>query len=312
MRELYKKLAAALCAMMLLCGQLLGGVYVSASMPPTYDFDTWTGRGEVSVRVPHRNADKFLRLVCDLELIYNNEQVEVSPTSYTVTADGHDTIVTFKEEYLQTLADGTYNFTCYFSGKGEEFEMFGERAYSPDPFGIELPNMTANYTLKRISYNGKDIDPSNYTVTTDKGYPKIVFKEGISIGSSFMCYFTAEYVTEWTSLQVDRQVQPVEETTAPPAASSEETETTAEAVAGGESNAPVSNENLTSVSSAGSVTSDAEASHPALSTQIGSGGENVNAAVAVMVAAIAVGAVAGCAALGFVLLKRYRNKKADK
>lgn len=319
MRKQYKKLAAALCAMMLLCGQIFGGVYVSASGGIAGMFDTWTGRGETSVRLRNINADTFLKLV------NKDTDEEINPIYYIISADGSDAIVTLKEEYLQTLPNGSYTLTCYFSGDGQEIQMFGTVAVSPDPLGFELPSMSTRYTLTRLTYKGETVDPSYYTLSTEKGYPVITLKEGAPPVGDLVAYFSAEYLDKWVALTVDRQALPSEETTAaPPADSSEEPASapppvfsneaapTTELVTGGESDALTSDENMTSVSQVGSITSDAKASHPASSTQTGSDGENTNMAAAVMVAIIAVVAVAGGAALGLVLLKKYRNKKEDK
>ncbi len=313
MRKQYKKLAAALCAMMLLAGVICGGVSVNAAMPPTYDFDHWYRQGDTSAYLPEP-AEDFLKLTFE-------SGEEINPENYTVEADPDGmffgkfyedaTVITLKEEYLQTLADGYYCLESYFSAR-ESFARDVTGA-SLKPYGIEYGGLSSSYHVTRITYDGQNIDPAYYTATDENGYQQIMFNDEeywkTLQPDLLKVYFAHDYLSNISKLTIVTPAPVSEEEPssappvsviitpvaslpeAPPASSNENA-----AVVSTETSAPVSDVTSCLISCA----------------QTGSGGENDNGAVAVTVAAIAVVAAAGCAALGLVLLKRYRSKKEDK
>ena len=134
LRNLLKKLTVGLLPAVMLFAMLAGtAVKVSANLPIVYE---WAGRDNLSFKMLDGDFSKFLKLTCDDE--------EVDPINYTVSAENGN-ILTLKEEYLKTLANGTYSFTCYSSGEGVEIPMYGEIVDSPGPpYGIE--HICALYT----------------------------------------------------------------------------------------------------------------------------------------------------------------------
>ena len=313
LRKQYKKLAAALCAMMLLCGQIFGGVYVRATAIPTYDFGNWHRQGDTSARVPGA-AEDFLKLTFD-------SGEEISPENYMVAAAPggklfdlyHEdiTIITLKEEYLQTLEDGYYSLESRFSA--EENYSCEVTDASLRPYGIEYLGMSASYRVTRITYDGQNIDPAYYTATDENGYQQILFNDEeywkTLQPDLLRVYFAYDYLSEYSRLWIftPEPVSEEESSSAPPVS------VIITPVASLPEAPPASsNENAAVVSTETSAPVSDVTSCPISSAQTGSGGENTNTAVAVTVAAIAVGAAAGCAALGVILLKKYRNKKEDK
>ena len=272
-------------------------VKVSANLPIVYE---WAGRDNLSFKMLDGDFSKFLKLTCDDE--------EVDPINYTVSAENGN-ILTLKEEYLKTLANGTYSFTCYSSGEGVEIPMYGEIVDSPGPpYGIEFPSISAHYTLTRITCAGENMDPSYYTVTKDKGYNQVTFKEGAPPIIDFKAYFSAEYIEETALLHVDIQAPSfVEESTSDATAdTSEESMSIAAAVSDDASTSDTYDENLTlDASDASTDSGDGLGLEADSKSKTG----NNKGAAALTILVIVLVSVSGCVALGVVLLKRYRSKK---
>lgn len=229
MRNVYKKLGLGILTAALLSGVICGGVSVSALEPPTYDFDHWYRQGDTSACVP-KPAEDFL------ELTFETGE-EISPENYTVAAAPNGmfygryyedaTIITLKEEYLQTLADGYYRLESHF---------FAEESYAHDvtdaslrPYGIEFLGISSFYRVTRITYDGQNIDPSYYTATDENGYQQILFNDKEywkTLQSAFellKVYFAPDYLLEASYLSIATPEPASEETpsSAPPAVSSE-------------------------------------------------------------------------------------------
>jgi len=68
------------------------------------DFGTWTGSGAIAAKVDAEKSE-FVRLTLDSNVI--------SETHYTVTTGS--TVITFNEDYLKTLNDGTYKYRAEFT-----------------------------------------------------------------------------------------------------------------------------------------------------------------------------------------------------
>ena len=286
---------------MLLFAMLAGtAVKVSASMPPFYEFGTWTGKDNISVNVPNKDYNKFLKL--------SYEEEEINPMHYTVTADGNDTVITLKKDYLKTLAKGTYHFHCFFSAEGEEIRMFGMIVDSIDPRGVEYPNVNANYTLTRLTSAGENVDPSYYTATKDKGYTQVIFKDDAPPMRDLTAYFSAEYIEEFTTLIVDPQEFPSDETPSSeaPADTSEESMSLISAISNETATSDSTDEGLAIETSDASTDSIVAVENEADSN---SKTGNSNGAAALTILVIVLVSVSGCVALGVVLLKRYKNKK---
>jgi hypothetical protein len=76
----------------------------SVVIPITVNVGTWTGKGSVTITVDADLA-KFVRLMLDGKVI--------DAANYTLTEGS--TIITLKEGYLKTLADGDHSFTAEFT-----------------------------------------------------------------------------------------------------------------------------------------------------------------------------------------------------
>jgi LPXTG-motif cell wall-anchored protein len=79
-------------------------IATNVEYPVLTGFDTFTGSGSSSTEID-ADAAKFVRLL--------NDGQEVDPQNYTVQSGS--TIITLKESYLTTLANGTYDFTAEFT-----------------------------------------------------------------------------------------------------------------------------------------------------------------------------------------------------
>jgi LPXTG-motif cell wall-anchored protein len=76
---------------------------VDTTVPIITAPDTWTGSGSATVRLDSP-VENFVRVTLN--------GAEVDPANYTVTSGS--TIITFKEDYLKTLPEGTHTFTVIF------------------------------------------------------------------------------------------------------------------------------------------------------------------------------------------------------
>ncbi len=87
-------------------------IATNADYPVLADFDTFTGSGNISAEID-ADVTKFIRLL-------NNGQA-VDPQNYTVPGDS--SVITLKESYLKTLANGTYDFTAEFADGAAELTL---------------------------------------------------------------------------------------------------------------------------------------------------------------------------------------------
>lgn len=313
MRRKVKKVTVKILSLVLLF-VMLGGVAVrvNALEPPTYDFRNWFRKGDTSVHVP-APAEDFLKLTCN--------DKEISPENYTVEADPDGmfygkfyedaTIITLKEEYLQTLEDGRYCFESHF---------FAEENYSCDvtdaslkPYGIEYLGISSFYRVTRITYHDKNIDPAYYTATNSNGYQQILFNDEDywkTLQPDFLkVYFAPNDLSEISYLYIitpesesdaEAPSDPPDSVNITPAASLEN----APSVPSDENEANISPENSTASSD---MTSSQASSH----SQTDSSGESANMTTVVIVVIVTIGVAGGCVALGLILMKRHRNKKED-
>ena len=290
---------------MLLFAMLAGtAVKVSATMPPTYDFGIWKGSGDISAYMPGDvPGSNFLKLTCD------RIDGEISPINYTVTTDEDNIIVTLKEEFLKTLSNELHYFSCHFSGV-EEFPMDGEIVYSTEPsYGIEFSSIPSYYTLTRLTYEGENIDKSYYISTkNDQGNIQVIFNDEeywkTLQPSSLKAYFATNGTIRGAFLWVDAPEPSSDEeaTSDPPVVSIEETTSDSSDADLAMETSDVSMD--TSADSGGGMGYETDSN-----SKTGSDGGNTNGAAALWVLVIVVASASGCAALGVVLLKRYKSKK---
>ena len=312
MRKKVKKVTVKILSLVLLF-VMLGGVAVrvNALEPPTYDFRDWFRKGDTSVHVP-APAEDFLKLTCN--------DKEISPENYTVEADPDGmfygkfyedaTILTLKEEYLQTLEDGRYYFSFYFLGDERRTYEVSEDLFKS--YGIEFPDISSFYTLLQITYEDENIDPAYYTATNSNGYNQILFNDAeywkTLHPSSLKAYFSSNYalgshlyiITPESESDAEAPSDPPDSVNITPVASLEN----APSVPSDENEANISPENSTASSD---MTSSQASSH----SQTDSSGESANMTTVVIVVIVTIGVAGGCVALGLILMKRHRNKKED-
>ena len=180
-----EKIVKRVCVMILLLSLFTAvtvglalNVSANALFFPRYDFGTWTGSETMSVNMEF-DFSRFERL--------NYDGDKFDPSNYTVTGTGSSTVVTLKEEYLKTLAKGTYHFTADFSAVPLKYKYgFGNMI-------IEGVDCT---TFFKLTYGDEEVDPSNYTVNASGTSISITFKDGyletLSGEESFYMHFNVK------------------------------------------------------------------------------------------------------------------------
>jgi len=173
----------------------------SALMPESRSFDTWTGSGNTSVSIGYERS-------AFVELAYGSEVFD--PSNYTVSGtDGH-TIITLKQEYLETLANGGYSYRSLFIGEGlrtysVELSMQTEtEAIAIDPHYDFVPTldtwelMYGDDKVDSIHYEVELIDDDTALFTFDEEYIA-----GLSGAHSFHAFYSQNGIYVDLNLFVD-------------------------------------------------------------------------------------------------------------
>ena len=159
-----------------LLAALILGIAASASalMPPLRDFGTWAGSGDISVKVAYDHSI-FDGLTYDY---YGQNSREIDPSNYTVTeADiyipDEITVITLKEEYLKTLANGEHMMTAAFTKEGlftTTVELLMQSETEAIAIVQDRPDQLPHLNFWNLRYGDEDVDSAYYTVTiTDTG-----------------------------------------------------------------------------------------------------------------------------------------------
>lgn len=156
------------------------------------NFEPWTGSGTVSVSIGDDFLTKDRDIVSfdefeELRYKYSDEALD-----YKVAESNGNTVITITEDYLKTLADGTYYLEAEFSRAiipvklyivtrkielKDLYYSFDERSgsgsaqvkiSSPDADSFTLESAL----FKSLSYKGEEIDASNYSI---KQYMNVIY-----------------------------------------------------------------------------------------------------------------------------------------
>lgn len=132
----------------------LFAVSASAATPKRYNFTDYTGSETVSVDL---NGDytKFAGL--------KDKNGEIDSKNYTVSGDENKTTVTLKEDYLNGLENGEYNFNGYFENvlNTYEFTAFAN-------VGVSIP-ASENSEFVNLTVGETEVDNANYEVEKTSG-----------------------------------------------------------------------------------------------------------------------------------------------
>lgn len=195
------------------------------------NFEPWTGSGTVSVSI----GDDFLTKDRDIvsfdefeELRYKSSDKAVD---YTVDESNGNTIITITENYLKTLADGTYYLEAEFSRAIIPVKLYivtrkiepKDLYYSFDEWSgsgparvkFSSPDEDA-FTLeaalfKSLSYKGEKIDSSKYSI---KQFMNVIYitlnEEYVKTLPSGINYFKIDFlnVSFMLKLEIKSQTEP--------------------------------------------------------------------------------------------------------
>ena len=125
------------------------------------DFGTWKGSGTISANVGF-DSSALIKLSCESE---SSQNEEVDPTNYIVTGTDETTIITLKEEYLETLEEGEYNYIAEFSKENLGFTIYELRMLTQTEAVVPVDSTGLRYSVAKIIYLDDEVDPSNYTIT---------------------------------------------------------------------------------------------------------------------------------------------------
>lgn len=172
----------------------------SASLPALFELDTWTGEGSISANVGYKYTafDK---------LSINSKDVDSS--NYEVTGTAGNTVLTFKENYLKTLQNGSYYFSAVFCAEG--LETYKHELSVSSNNEMLLPSIAGVKTrLVKLTYGDEEVDPINYDtiIETDKSVSKIIFKENyletLSGDNSFWAHMSEDEIVVKIHLKVEK------------------------------------------------------------------------------------------------------------
>lgn len=161
------------------------------------NFEPWTGSGTVSVSIGDDFLTKDRDIVSfdefeELRYKYSDEALD-----YIVAESNGNTIITIKEDYLKTLADGTYYLEAEFSRAIIPVKLYivtrkielKDLYYSFDewsgsgPAQVKLSSPDEDSfkfesaLFKSLSYKGEEIDTSNYSIKQFMNVIYITLKE---------------------------------------------------------------------------------------------------------------------------------------
>ena len=149
-------------------------------------FDIWGGSGDSSVSIGDDYFDNKLKdaIVIDkFEVLKNKLNNTIfDPSNYTVTEKDGKVVITLKEDYLKTLADGTYYFEAEFERARISLNLYiiREKITVEDvcydfrinsAFGSaslhfsshDFPFAFDGVLFEKLLYNGKEVDRANYS-----------------------------------------------------------------------------------------------------------------------------------------------------
>ena len=178
-------------------------------------FDVWQGKGSASVTI----GDDFLTKDKDIvkfsefqKLKYSEKEIDSS--NYTITESGDNIVITFKEEYLSTLDDGTYLYEVIFSKAiiPIRLHVVTHKISLTDAY-FSFPIWTGKGTVQvdlipeffsctfyselfnELQYKGNKVDKSNYSISQFQNTTRIMLKEEyLKTLADGEHYFTADFI----------------------------------------------------------------------------------------------------------------------
>ena len=178
-------------------------------------FDVWQGKGSASVTI----GDDFLTKDKDIvkfsefqKLKYSEKEIDSS--NYTITESGDNIVITLKEEYLNTLDDGTYLYEVIFSKAiiPIRLHVVTHKISLTDAY-FSFPIWTGKGTVQvdlipeffsctfyselfnELQYKGNKVDKSNYSISQFQNTTRIMLKEEyLKTLADGVHYFTADFI----------------------------------------------------------------------------------------------------------------------
>lgn len=178
-------------------------------------FDVWQGKGSTSVTI----GDDFLTKDKDIvkfsefqKLKYSEKEIDSS--NYTITESGDNIVITLKEEYLNTLDDGTYLYEVIFSKAiiPIRLHVVTHKISLTDAY-FSFPIWTGKGTVQvdlipefssctfyselftELQYKGNKVDKSNYSISQFQNTTRIMLKEKyLKTLADGVHYFTADFI----------------------------------------------------------------------------------------------------------------------
>jgi len=184
---------------------------ISAVIPPLYQIGTWTGSGSASITI-EIGYTAFVRLA--------DKNGDVDHSNYTITGNDSNTVITFKEDYLCTLTNGSYFFTAFFAAEGLGIYTTDLHMKTDTEASFPKREGTDDLRLVKIMRGEEEIDGSNYSVITVDGVKMIAFKEEyletLNGECSFQVYVASDKASAVLSLSVEKQITNTEVVTTVP------------------------------------------------------------------------------------------------
>lgn len=163
-------------------------------------FDVWIGSGDVSVLIPNDWIKAYtgenLINFSDFESLNNRDGKIIENSFFYVTDSDGATLITLKEDYLKTLSDGCYHFNADFKYANVPLNLYivttyievSDMCFSFDPWNgvgrpiVALPTSEYGITFwsdlfESLSYNGKEIESKNYSISSLTNTPIIMLNE---------------------------------------------------------------------------------------------------------------------------------------
>lgn len=191
MKTLLKKALVTFFAVVLIIS--LFSVSASAKTPLLYDFGCFTGKETVSVNL-QGDFTKFVRI--------EDENGEIDPQNYTVSGDEQNTTVTLKEDYLNNLENGEYNFEVYFENILNMYEFSVS-----EEVGILIP-ATKSGEFVNLTADETEVEKSNYDVEkTSNGFVITVkdeYMQALPENTKFYAHYYDNSMC-YMKLQVEKQ-----------------------------------------------------------------------------------------------------------
>lgn len=236
MKKVLRKVSAVLLTICLLIQSAVSFVSYADGKVSFNDawlnFEPWTGNGAISLSIGDDFLTKDLNIVSFDEFEELRYKSSDKAVNYTVAESKGNTVITIPEDYLKTLADGTYYLEAEFSRAIIPIKMYvvtkkamiKDLYYSfgtwngsgPAQVKFSSPDEDA-FTLeaalfKSLSYKGDEIDASNYSI---KQFMNVIYitlnEEYVKTLPIGINYFKIDFlnVSFMLKLEIKKQSKPI-------------------------------------------------------------------------------------------------------